>query len=206
MGLQVQRRRRFYEMLGGMEPGVDIATRSHLVLLNAVERWAERKPEILQELEITFAGVATAEDKNAVARSSVSNCIQFSGYLSHGESVKLVRTADLLFLPMHNLPAGRRSRIVPGKTYEYMASGRPILAAVPDGDARDFLQRSGTAFLCRPDDVEGMNVRLERVYDAWKSQKPLVCPNFEFIKTFERSRLTHELANFFNQVLSSRPA
>src|SRR3954453_17071783 len=35
MGLQTQRRRRVYELLGGMEAGGDIATRSHLVLLKA---------------------------------------------------------------------------------------------------------------------------------------------------------------------------
>ncbi len=34
-----------------------------------------------------------------------------------------MRSADLLFLPMQNLPPGVRATIVPGKTYEYLASG-----------------------------------------------------------------------------------
>src|SRR5205823_1977284 len=97
---------------------------------------------------------------------TMSNCIRFSGYVSHHESVELIRTADLLFLPMHNLPAGKRSRIVPGKTYEYMATGRPILAAVPEGDARDYLEKSGTAFICKPDDVDHMVRHLDHVYSA----------------------------------------
>jgi glycosyltransferase involved in cell wall biosynthesis len=201
MGLQMQTRRQMYELLGGMERGLNIATRSHLILLKAIERWAAECPKVLDDVELLFAGVATAQDKSVAERSTIGHCVRFTGYLSHNESVELVRTADLLFLPMHDLPPGRRSRIVPGKTYEYMASGRPILAAVPDGDARDFLEKSGTALLCRPDDVEGMLRQLDLAYTHWKSSRPMVNPNREYVQTFERSQLTERLADFFNRVL-----
>ena len=56
-----------------------------------------------------------------------------------------MRSADLLFLPMHDLPPGARAGLIPYKTYEYLAAGRPILAAVPDGDVRDMLARSRTS-------------------------------------------------------------
>ncbi|MFL6513853.1 MAG: glycosyltransferase family 4 protein [Chthoniobacterales bacterium] len=204
MGLQTRHRRRFYGLLGGMETGVDIATRSHLFLLQAVERWTSRRPEVLPDLEIMFAGVATERDKEVAADSAVAKCVRFTGYLSHTDSVELVRRADLLFLPMHNLPAGKRSRIVPGKTYEYMASGRPILAAVPNGDARDFLEKSGTALICQPDDAAGMADQLDKAYSAWKQGSSHPNPNWDFIQTFERSRLTHRLAEFFNDVLATK--
>jgi glycosyltransferase involved in cell wall biosynthesis len=64
---------------------------------------------------------------------------------------------------MHDLPAARRARIVPGKTYEYLGVGRPIVAAVPDGDARDLLRRAGNAALCRPRDAVGIADALRRV-------------------------------------------
>jgi glycosyltransferase involved in cell wall biosynthesis len=116
----------------------------------------------------------------------------------------LVRTADMLFLPMHNLPTGKKSRIVPGKTYEYMATGQPILAAVPDGDARDFLEQSGTSFICRPDDVEAMVQILDRVYTAWKTGRSIVHPNREFIGQFTRRKLTIVLARTFDQLLGEQ--
>ena len=50
-----------------------------------------------------------------------------------------MRSADLLFLPMHDVPPGSRVGIVPGKTYEYLAWETPILAAVPDGDIAEIL-------------------------------------------------------------------
>ena len=33
--------------------------------------------------------------------------VRHHGYLEHGESLALMRSADLLFLPMHDLPPGQ---------------------------------------------------------------------------------------------------
>ena len=112
-----------------------------------------------------------------------------------------MRGADLLFLPMHNLPSGYRARIVPGKTYEYLASGRPILAAVPDGDARDLLERAGTAFLTRPDDVDAMSaVIVDAVRRRDRQTRP--APDPELLAGYERRKLTRRLAELFDGVIA----
>ena len=198
-GMQV-RRRGIYRLLGGVHPSVDILTRSHTVLLDAVARWCEQTPELRKKVEIVLAGKASEQDHAAASRSPVASLIRFPGYLPHEQSLELVRTADLLFLPMHNLPPGERSRVVPGKTYEYMAAARPILAAVPDGDARDFLARCGMAFLCRPEDVRSMIEILRHVYSAWCNRNPLSKCNWEFVRTFERQTLTRKLAAAFRSL------
>jgi glycosyltransferase involved in cell wall biosynthesis len=200
-GLQL-RRRHFYRFLGGVESGVNILTRSPEYLLKAIENWVSRRTEVAHDLEIVFAGSTTPEDRALVSSSNASNYVQFPGFLSHDESLTLIRTADLLFLPMHSLPPGKQCRSIPGKTYEYIASGRPILAAVPDGDAREFLRQCGTGLLCRPDDVAGMVEILDRVYDAWKTGRNLVSLNADYASRFERRALTHDLATVLSAVLS----
>jgi glycosyltransferase involved in cell wall biosynthesis len=203
LGFQL-RNRRFYYLLGGARAGVDILTRSHVILLEATERWCTQRPDVRKDLEIVFAGKTSGEDQTLAQRSSLSPLIRFTGYLSHAESLRLIRTADLLFLPMHNLPLGRRSRIVPGKTYEYMASGRPILAAVPDGDARDFLSQSGTALICRPDDPLAMIQILDRVYTSWKRGQSIITPNKAFVAQFERRNQARALAKALTMVLANQ--
>jgi len=198
-GLQL-RRRRIYRMLGGVEKGVDILTRSPDVLLRALDKWCEERPQVRKDVEVVFAGKATTEDKDIVKSSSVSGLITFIGYLSHSDSLALIRTADLLFLPMHNLPLGKSCRSVPGKTFEYMASGRPILAAVPDGDARDFMTKCGTGLVCRPDDVSGMANILDSVYSSWKNGSTAVSPKADYLEQFERRNLTHALASALDRV------
>jgi hypothetical protein len=84
-----------------------------------------------------------------------------------------------------------------------MASGNPILAAVPDGDARDFLQASGTALICRPDDSETMCELLRCAYVRWKANASLPMANRDFLKQFERQVLTERLARGFDGILRS---
>ncbi len=153
LGRQQRRTARVHRLLGGERKGVDILTRSHIYLLEAIERLLHQQPELRSRIEVHLAGVLSEADLEVAGRSPV---VRHHGYLSHAESIALVRAADLLFLPMQNLPPGPRSTTVPGKTYEYAASGRPILAAIPDGDARDLLEACGNAFVCRPDDVGAM--------------------------------------------------
>lgn len=203
LGLDVRRKKTYHRILGGAKNGIDILTRSHYFLVKAIRRWVEENPSLAQEIELVFAGAASSGDTSLTKNDPLNKNIRFTGYLPHDECLELVRTADLLFLPMHNLHAGKRSTIVPGKAYEYMASGRPILAAVPDGDAREYLEKSGTAHLCRPDDEEGMRRILKDVYTCWKSGKTGNSLDYEYVSRFERRVLTKQLAEVFDQVIGN---
>ena len=77
---------------------------------------------------------------------------------------------------MHDLPVGTRPAIVPGKTYEYLPTGQPILAAVPDGDARDLLERGGNAFICRRADISEMASVIAKWAGLWRTSTPLPKP------------------------------
>jgi glycosyltransferase involved in cell wall biosynthesis len=202
-GLLLRRRRRLYEGLGGALPGIDIATRSHLILFEAAHRWCSMDPSVKEDLQIVFAGNAPQTDSPSQEENSVRSLTHFAGYLPRNKSLAMVRAANLLFLAMHNLPEGQRSTTAPSKMYEYMASGRPILAAVPDGDAKDFLMQSGTAFVCRPDDREGMIEVLSKVYGWWKAKKQPPSVNREFLRAFDRRNLTKSLARSFDAALGA---
>jgi glycosyltransferase involved in cell wall biosynthesis len=189
-------------LVGGAVQGVDIISRSAIFLIDAVERVRRERPDIGARLEVHFAGVLSPRDI-AVARRSPATRIL--GFLSHEESRALVRTSDLLFLPMHDLPLGARATVVPGKTYEYIASGRPILAAVPDGDARDLLTAAGTAVLCRPKDSRAIAAAIVEAYERSHGDAPEQAPE-ELLRRHDYRSLAGELAAVFDQLTPVRPA
>ena len=188
-----------HRLLGGGVVGTDLLTRSHVYLLKALDRLITTEPTLAGTIELHLAGVSSAVDRAVADRPYV----RFRGYLDHAETIELVRTADLLFLPMQNLPPGRRATITPGKTYEYVASGRPILAAVPEGDARDLLIEAGTASLCAPDDDAAMTAAVGAAVAAWRSGvEPLPVPS-TLLARYERRRLTRDLADVFGAAAGS---
>jgi glycosyltransferase involved in cell wall biosynthesis len=186
---------RLRRLLAGSLRGVDILTRSHIYLLQAVETLIARDPSLRSRIELLLAGVLSKSDRELADRSP---SVRVLGYLPHREAIALMRSADLLFLPMHNLPPGMRSGSVPGKTYEYLAAQRPILAAVPEGDARDMLVHAGTAHICAPDDAEGMAAAIEGQLKG-SAARPGHVPD-EVLERFERRSLTGALASVLDMV------
>ena len=152
--------------------------------------------------DVHYRGAVVMSATSALAAEIVEGLLRH--LREHPEAIALLRSADLLFLPMHDLPPGRRSTIVPGKTYEYLASGRPILAAVPDGDARDILAEAGNAFICRPRDVEALARAISTVVDASIAGEDLPSPEPDVVNRYEYRNLARELLEFFEQVLGSR--
>lgn len=204
-GLLLRRRRQLYEGLGGAIRGVDIATRSPLVLYEAIQRWCCEDPTVKDNLEIVFAGTDPLAELQGRVDEKLLRLTRVAGYVPRKESLRLVKSADLLFLPMHNVPVGMRATTIPSKLYEYMASGRPILAAVPEGDAKDYLVRAGTAMVCSPDDCDGMKASLQAACNGWKRNEPAPRLNEEFVATFHRQGLSARLAQEFDAVLGTLP-
>ncbi|HUK95777.1 MAG TPA: hypothetical protein VLU96_12110 [Gaiellaceae bacterium] len=183
-------------VLGGAAPGLDTQTRSHLYLVDASQQLLERRPDLRGRLRIELVGPLSDADRLELPAFAVSH-----GYLSHRETIERLRTADLLFLPMHNLAVGLRARIVPGKAYEYLAAGAPILGAVPSGDARELLEAVGNADICAPDDAAAMSHAIEHRADDWIASTPPPPPDPVLVGRFERRRLTSDLARVLDLVL-----
>jgi glycosyltransferase involved in cell wall biosynthesis len=166
LGLAHRRSEQWRRRLGGSSVGVDILTRSHAWLLDAVDMLLERRPELRGRLEVVLAGKLSGADAEVIGRRPY---VKTPGVLSHRETVGVMRSADVLFLPMQAMPGGRRAGIVPYKTYEYLAARRPIVAAVPAGDARDILARRPNASVVDPADTLG----IVRALDGWLQRAPV---------------------------------
>ena len=200
LGFKHRRTGRLRRLLGGTPvAGVDFLTRSHVFLLEAVERLLTERPELRGTIEVHLAGVLSEVDREVASRSSA---VRLHGYLSHPETIALLRSADLLFLPMQDLPRGTRAGLVPGKTYEYLASGKPILAAVPEGDARDLLAEAGNAFLCWPADAVAMAQIIEAQIERRRAGATPPAPREDVRARYERRRQTADLAAALDHVLA----
>jgi glycosyltransferase involved in cell wall biosynthesis len=90
-----------------------------------------------------------------------------AGFLPHSEAVREMRRANALLL----IRATDRMLAVPGKTFEYLAAGRPILALVPEGGATaDLLRTSRMATIVDPrKGKEAIVAALVGLLSSWQS-------------------------------------
>lgn len=182
-------------LLGGATRGLNVLARSHVFLAEALRLLTHVDRELAERVELHVAGPAP---RDADEPAATGPSLRQHGYLPHDQAVALMRSADLLFLPMHDLPSGKRARTVPGKMYEYLASGRPILAALPDGDARDLLTGMPNVWLCRPTDIGAM---AEALCEIGRLRSPPLPPR-EIVERFERRALAQRLAEVMDSVVS----
>jgi hypothetical protein len=198
LGLRERRRGWLRRALGGRPvPGVDILTRSHVFLLEAIDRLTTRNPSLRSVVEVHFVGPMTEADQIVAGASPASRC---HGFFSHADTLRMIRSADLLFLPMQDLPRGVRAGLVPTKAYEYAASGRPILAAVPEGDARDLLLELGTATVVEPCDALGMERAVEAEIAQWQRSEPPPAPDPRILAPFEYREIAGQIADVLDTV------
>jgi len=94
--------------------------------------------------------------------------------------------------------------VVPGKTYEYLGSGRPILAMGPPGDMRNFVQNTNSGFAIEGDDVAGAAEALTKLFEAKCAGKKLFVQDRVAIAKFERKELTARLAEELNELTKGK--
>jgi hypothetical protein len=138
--------------------------------------------------------------ENRAVALGLSGIVRFTGPLGHADTRQIQREADLLLLwkPRHG------TTMVPGKTYEYLDAGRPVLALLPEEDeATDLVRRAGGTIV-DPDDRPAITTALAKHYEAWleNGRAPDVRP--EWLSGFTREALTGRLASELDSLVQSR--
>lgn len=169
------------------------------VFLKAMSAFLDQNPKYHEQIQLQFQGVLGVRERALFKKYTLDNFIQDFGFLPHSEAVQNLKKADILWL--NNAHSKNSAMLSLGKTYEYMASKKPILAMIPDGDIKTTLSSYGAAFISAPEDIPALVENITRVVSLWEEQK-LPEPNKEFISKFNRKILTSELASIFNVISS----
>jgi glycosyltransferase involved in cell wall biosynthesis len=182
---------------------INLWTRTPRYLLEAMEL-AVRRGDIPEgKLELVLVGELSAADRAMVEGSPMAKSVRMLGYRSHGESVGWLESGDVLFLPLHSPLDGGPTLVVPGKAYEYLGSGRPILAMCPAGDMRDFVNGSHSGIAVGGAEVAGAADALVTFYRAKQEGRAVIQQDRAGVERFERRHLTQRLAEVLDQVVSA---
>ena len=124
----------------------------------AAKRATDRHPEWKGRIQIDVYGSKYPDNVvNAVLdRFDLHGIVHLHGRVPHEEALQRMTEADLLFMALPDRVDGSPGGRISAKTYEYLMTDRPILAALPPGENRDYLQDKPGVYITPPDDVDEM--------------------------------------------------
>jgi glycosyltransferase involved in cell wall biosynthesis len=116
-----------------------------------------------------FVGRLRPADREWAEGLGLGDRLELVPYVPRRRALELQRDSDALLLLVAD--AGGRGRGAPsGKIFDYLAAGRPILAAVPpDGAAAELIRETNAGLVVPPDDVGGLREAIADLHGRWRS-------------------------------------
>ncbi|MBI3950640.1 MAG: glycosyltransferase [Acidobacteria bacterium] len=168
-----------------------------LPLLQALAQLKRENAE--KRLRVNFVGGLPPSSLQFIEDHHLDDVVQIQSRMAHREAIQHMRQADLLLLLIVGNEGGRKW--YPGKLFEYMYAGRPVLAVAPEGIATQLVNEAGIGLTVEPHDTERLTgVLREIAADVSSFRQKYYHPKPTTIEPFNRVALTRKLASVLDEV------
>ncbi len=159
-------------------------------LWKALDELVQENTEFAQHFNLKFVGRIDDKILHVIEKSGLKNHILNLGYLSHGKAVEEMQNSEMLLIT--NFPNESSKGIIPGKIFEYLASGKQILSFGPSGaDVSKILEETNAGKHFSYDDSEAVKRFILEKFNLWKNGN--LHENTQSIEQFSRKNLTQQL-------------
>jgi len=159
---------------------------------NPQKLWTTIKDEIEKgrKLKLTFIGTVSPGIRESIKNSGLENFIDYKGFLPYKEMLKELMSASYL------LVCASEKRHVPGKLFEYLRTGKPIIAFGDDNEeVKQILEETNAGMMFRYN--ESAKEFFEEVHKFHTDLSKL--------KTFKREFIAKELAEILDKAIALSP-
>ncbi len=185
---------------------LDQRTSSPAAIGAALQQLSAEQPGLAGRLRLMIYGNPYAPEvvARALASAGIDDVVTVLGPVPHAEVAALMGKADLLFLTLPRRVDGSRGGRISAKTYEYLMTDRPILAAVPQGENWDYLADRPGVWLVDPNDEQRMKEVVAELANAKLSDRPLAVEREALRAELSYETRAHEFAEVINAAIERR--
>lgn len=180
--------------------GVLFKVRNSQAFWQALGELAKEDEELCKHLEINMIGQIDNHVIQSIEENGMQKMVRLVPYIPHDEVAQKLHEASALLLFIGPSSDPQTKGLVPAKLFEYMASGRPILAIGPeDGDTARILNETQAGFTLGFDDKEKIKEKVKELYqrflddDLRDNQDPS-------IGNYSRQSLAEKYAKLLNNI------
>ena len=135
---------------------VDPASSSPVYIGRAIKQVIAQNPEWVGRIRLSIYGNKFEQAATVLQQQDLLDVVQVTGPIPYFQALQKLQTANLLFMPLPDRLDSTPGDRISLKTYEYLMTDRPILAAIPPGENRNYLVDKPGVHLVEPFDVEAM--------------------------------------------------
>ncbi len=152
-------------------------------------------PDFESHLEIKLIGAVSQEVLETISEFGLHAYLNNLGYVSHSEAIAHQRKSQVLLLIEIN--SEDTKSIIPGKLFEYMVSGRPIIAIGPNGsDFAEIITATNTGVFFDYSEKTKLKSVLLGFYNQFLEGK--LQSNGISLQKYSRKSLTEKLVELIN--------
>ncbi|PRX55126.1 glycosyltransferase [Flagellimonas meridianipacifica] len=167
--------------------------RNPMGLWKVLRELVDAHKDFANALQIQLVGVVGEEVKDSIVNSGLADYVDFLGYVSHENVLRLQQQTQILLLL--EIDSKETQGIIPGKLFEYFNAGRPILGIGPkDWEAGQMIDATQSGKVFGHTDTEAIKTVLLEWFRQYQNNQLHIRP--KHIEKYHRKVLTESLANF----------
>lgn len=175
-----------------------LSERNPRILWKALRELRKESLEFKAKVRLKLVGKVSQEILDTLKEFRLTDALDLLGYLPHEKAVEEQRKSQVLLLI--EMDKDETKCILPGKLFEYMVSGRPIIAFGPEGsDIEPILKNTNTGTFFNYNSVEDVKAHLLELFTEFEQGTLTTHPIG--IQPYHRKALTQKLAEVLNGML-----
>ncbi len=155
------------------------------------------------KIQLKFIGRFGAEVRTMFDHPVLRDSIEVHDYMPHAASVRHLFQSDALLMVVDDFKGNEE--IVPGKVYEYMGSGKPIITLAPEGAVTEVIEETRSGRCARSQDIDAIADIFLDFYTQWGNDTLGTDQKREEVELYERREITRRLASLLDEVSSGNP-